>query len=134
MKRTVLILSFVLFVPVFELVCLHLPIMDWFWLHICLVLAAIITGTVLWFLHTSRRFACLLLSAGAFAMLAGICTYFLYPLVESTSPPATSGIEAVAHALGHALSPIFYAGIAMALGLFLGWLPAWLYLRSHNVT
>jgi hypothetical protein len=132
-KRTVPILSFVLLVPVFELACFRLPIMDWFWLHVYLVLAVIIVGAVSCIFRRSRSIAYLVLSDGVIGALAGICTYLLYPFFESASSPASSTIEGLAQALAHALSPIFYAGIAMAFGLFLGWLPAWLYLRSHNV-
>ena len=133
MKRALPILFFVLLVPAFELACLRLPVWDWFCFHVGLVLAVLIAGAALWFLRRSRRFARLLLSAGAIAAVAGVCTFLLYPLFEPASPPTTDRLEALAQALASALSPIFYAGIAMALGLFLGWLPAWLYLRSTNV-
>jgi hypothetical protein len=131
-KRALPIFFFVLLVPIFELACLRLPIMDWFYFHLGLVLAVLIAGAALWSLRRSR-FSRLLLSAGTIAAVAGVGTYFLYPFFESSSSSAASGSEAVAHALAHTLSPIFYAGIAMALGLFVGWLPAWLHLRSTDV-
>ena len=111
-KGKLLIFSIFLLVPLFEVACSHLPIMDWFWLHVGLVLAVVICGAVACRFRSSRRLSYLLLSAGVIALLAGISAYILFPLFESPSQPATSSAEALAHVLGHALGPIFYASIA----------------------
>src|SRR4051794_167254 len=130
MKRAFPILFFLLPVPLFELACLRLPIVDWFNFHVGLVIAVLTAGAAMWLLRWNRHFAYLLLSAGAIATAAGACTYFGYPFVEHRSAPTADRAEAVAAALAHALSPLFYASIAMGVGLFLGWLPAWLCARS----
>jgi hypothetical protein len=128
------IVALLLFVSSFEWAWSHwqMMFMDWFWLHVELVFAVLILGAVLWFPRRSRRVSWLLPCAGVMAALAGIGTYLLYPLFESARPPATDRIEALANALGDALGPVYFATIAMAAGLFLGWLPAWFYLRAHT--
>ena len=102
-------------------------IVDWFYLHIILLLSTVVIGLVLLFFRKHRKLACLFLSSGLTAALAGVAAYTLDPLFRSPSPATM-----LAEALGYAFGPFIFAAIAIAVGLAIGWLPVWLCLRSRN--
>lgn len=136
-NKKLLISGALLFVPLFEVTpaVLNLSIVDWFWRHVELMLAVIITGIILSFFRKSRRLSYLFLSSGVFAALGGASAYTLYPIFLGSAPgPAADVYVGLANALADVLGPIFVASIAISFGLVLGWLPAWLYLRAEGPT